>query len=587
MLTSHHHDHFQRPLTCLLSGLVLSALLAACGTGDTNGEGATAQASVTPADSESNVGERLFLETRFSQAFKAYLATPGATVNDALPAGDPTLDQTQTTGAPLPGPFAGMTMNCRACHLVDEHVSTAGGSMRTYSDFARRSPIPDRADGKTAAPRNSPTLVNASLDHEGGSLFHFDGEFNSVEDLVAGTFTGRNFGWLPWQRAEAIAHIARVAREDDGKGPIAQLFDGLPYRILLSGVASSIPDDFRLQTSYRTFMGSASDQEIFDGIVRLVAAYVTQLQFSQSDDAGNPIRSPFDVFLEMNGLPQRPDPNESDLAYSRRLRILVNNLSNPQFVGSNPNTSTGQFIFHPQQTFQFQTAELEGLKMFLAEPAALAASQTELTNGTIGNCIACHAAPNFTDFKLHNTGTTQKEYDAIHGIGQFAAVTQPLTVLTATARNASYNTYLPATENHPAALEPFRGIPSAGTPGVTDLGVWNIFANPDMPGPQAKIRALLCEEQAVPCPGDDVLLPAAIARFKTPGLRDLSHSAPYMHNGQFDTLDDIIEFYRASSDQARSGTLRNGAAQLKGIALKPADVAPLVAFLKSLNEDYQ
>ncbi len=60
-----------------------------------------------------------------------------------------------------------------------------------------------------------------------------------------------------------------------------------------------------------------------------------------------------------------------------------------------------------------------------------------------------------------------------------------------------------------------------------------------------------------------------------------------MHNGQFDTLDNIIGFYRGVSDQARAGMLRNGAAQLQGIALTAGDVAPLVAFLKSLNEDYQ
>jgi cytochrome c peroxidase len=122
---------------------------------------------------------------------------------------------------------------------------------------------------------------------------------------------------------------------------------------------------------------------------------------------------------------------------------------------------------------------------------------------------------------------------------------------------------------------------------LTDLGVWNVFANPDMLNPQAKIRAILCDDQ-VPCPlSDAALLDMAIARFKTPGLRDLSHSAPYMHTGQFATLSDIIGFYIGVSDQARAGTLRNGAVQLQGIALTAGDVASLVAFLRSLNEDYQ
>ena len=60
-----------------------------------------------------------------------------------------------------------------------------------------------------------------------------------------------------------------------------------------------------------------------------------------------------------------------------------------------------------------------------------------------------------------------------------------------------------------------------------------------------------------------------------------------MHNGQFATLHDIIDFYIEVSGQVRAGRLRNGAVQLQGIALTTGDSAPLVAFLKSLNEDYQ
>jgi len=48
-----------------------------------------------------------------------------------------------------------------------------------------------------------------------------------------------------------------------------------------------------------------------------------------------------------------------------------------------------------------------------------------------------------------------------------------------------------------------------------------------------------------------------------------------------------VGFYRESSSAIRAGTLRNGANALQGIALLHADIAPLVAFLKSLNEDYQ
>jgi len=254
-----------------------------------------------------------------------------------------------------------------------------------------------------------------------------------------------------------------------------------------------------------------------------------------------------------------------------------------RFVTSNPNRPNGQFEFHAQ-SFQFQALELAGLKIFLTEPSSPpTATPAEITAGKVGNCLACHAAPNFTDFKLHNTGTTQKEYDDIHGAGQFAGLAIP----NLATRNGNYNQYLPATELHPAALEPFRDVPLLANPTLTDLGVWNIFANPDKPNPQAKIRTILCDEQQ-PCPlSDATLLDRAIARFKTAGLRDLDHSNPYMHTGQFDTLDTIIAFYRGVSAQARAGTLRNGATELQGMALTAADATSLVAFLNSLNEDYQ
>lgn len=530
---------------------------------------------------EQAVGERLFMETRFAQAFKAFLDA-GGDVNDPN-AGDPVVDSVETLGAPITdeAPFKGMSMNCRSCHFVDDLITAPGGSMRTYTDFAQRSPIPARSDGKTHAPRNSPPLVNATLDRPGGMLLHFDAEFNSIEDLVAGTFTGRNFGWLPGERAQAIAHIARVVRGDDGSFDPSGQFEGMSYRILFTGNNVAIPDEFRLPPEFRAFIGSGTDEEIFNAVVKVVAAYVNGLLFSQTEDSGAPIRSPFDVFLEINGLPQQPDPNESSIDYSRRLRTLVNALGSPQFVTSNPNRSDGQFQFH-SQPFEFGPTELSGLKMFLAEPAGPVAQPGELAAGGIGNCIKCHMAPNFTDFKLHNTGTTQKEYDSFPshvGAASFANLPIP-TLATRTAND------LPATEAHPTASERFRSIPSDGT-SLTDLGVWNVFANPDMPAAEAKIRTILCDDQD-PCPETTAtLLQRAIARFKTPGLRDLSHSAPYMHNGQFNTLDDIITFYRDMSTLARANSLRNGAPELQGIALLAGDSVSLVAFLRALNEDYQ
>src|SRR6185503_11795639 len=71
-----------------------------------------------------------------------------------------------------------------------------------------------------------------------------------------------------------------------------------------------------------------------------------------------------------------------------------------------------------RQEFRFGTQELAGARIFFAAPDG------KRTSG-MGNCIACHAAPDFTDFKFHNTGAAQEEYDALHGAGAFAKLDMP------------------------------------------------------------------------------------------------------------------------------------------------------------------
>ena len=82
-------------------------------------------------------------------------------------------------------------------------------------------------------------------------------------------------------------------------------------------------------------------------------------------------------------------------------------------------------------------------------------------------------------------------------------------------------------------------------------------------------------------------MPYTVARFRTPILRDLGHSQPYMHNGQFDTLEQVVAFYLQEADKERQGQLRNGAPELADIRLDSKDLPALTAFLKALNEDYE
>lgn len=516
-----------------------------------------------PDPPEVAIGERLFLETRFSYA---YAARPGQA--------DPVMQRLVTGSGSIHGPFAGQTMNCRNCHLVDEAADTAGGGMRTYADFARRSPVTARGDGMRIDVRNAMQMVDVVGAQHGSVLLHYDGQFATTEDLVRATMTGRNFGWLPREYQQAVAHIAKVIREDDGRGGLAREYGG-SYRRVLAGTDPGLPAEFRLLAAYRIDVDHASDEAIVDDVARLISAYIDQIEFAR-DKNGHYSGSPYDAFLRANKLPLAPAKNESRLAYSRRLRVTVNALAQPKFIES----SIQRFKSH-KQPFAFGKLELRGLQLFLAETDAPAAG------GKVGNCIACHVAPSFSDFSFHNTGVSQHEYEALHGIGTFAKLEIP----GLNQRQHEYNRWLPATPTHPAAKGPYRALASRDKPGRTDLGLWNVFANPDVPKPQARILARLCEKDAslrktTHCKKDR-LLPYTIARFRTPILRDLGHSKPYMHNGQFDTLEQVVAFYMQQAGKERQGQLRNGAPELAGIRLDSKDLPALTAFLKALNEDYE
>jgi hypothetical protein len=528
-----------------------------------------AQEEADPA--EVTLGERLFLETRFAEFF----ARNAADVNAPLAAGDPVVATSETTGAPLPGPFAGNSLNCRSCHLVDEQLLTPAGGMRTYADFARRSPVSEREDGHRTAVRNSPPLVNASLPRDNGLLLHFDGEFSSLEALVLATLTGRNFGWLPGESQLAVAHIARVLREDDGTGALAQQFGG-SYTRVLRGTDPTLPDELRLSQQFRVDPVLDGDAELVNAVARLISAYVRALEF-ETDGVGGFVGSPFDRFIELNALPRFLPERETADNYSKRLRRSLKKLKNPAFVNDGP------FAFHARQR-RFGPTELEGLRVFLAKSPKKGARPSDLLAGGVGNCAVCHPAPLFTDFRVHNTGVSQLEYDAVHNDGSFVELAVP----DLATRGLDPERWLPATGQHPNASEPFRAIPSETDPQLVDLGVWNVFANPDFPEPQDRLKRALCFKLK-PRRGckPEVLLGKALGAFKTPGLRDLSHSAPYQHNGEFDTLEEVVEFYREVSELARAGVLRNAAPSLTGIALVPEDVTPLAAFLRALDEDYE
>jgi len=69
-------------------------------------------------------------------------------------------------------------------------------------------------------------------------------------------------------------------------------------------------------------------------------------------------------------------------------------------------------------------------------------------------------------------------------------------------------------------------------------------------------------------------------KFRTPTLRELKYTAPYMHNGAFFTLEEVVDFYDqdGGQDPGKSPLLRP-------LRLSAQDKKDLVAFLLSLSSD--
>ena len=75
-----------------------------------------------------------------------------------------------------------------------------------------------------------------------------------------------------------------------------------------------------------------------------------------------------------------------------------------------------------------------------------------------------------------------------------------------------------------------------------------------------------------------------IAQFKTPGLRNIERTAPYMHNGSFATLEDVVKFYNEGGGRGRGLSADSQDFRVKKLELTEPQERELVAFLKSLND---
>ena len=151
-----------------------------------------------------------------------------------------------------------------------------------------------------------------------------------------------------------------------------------------------------------------------------------------------------------------------------------------------------------------------------------------------GQCVTCHNGPLFTDQHFHNTGVPPRE-PAQPDRGRAAA--------TAKVQRDEFNCLGPFSDASPSSARNFAS--------------WS---------------------------SDD---PALEGAFKTPSLRDVALRAPYMHAGQFASLDEVVAHYAKSppaavghSELVHAGT---GRAARKPIRLSEAETREIVAFLQALS----
>jgi len=153
--------------------------------------------------------------------------------------------------------------------------------------------------------------------------------------------------------------------------------------------------------------------------------------------------------------------------------------------------------------------------------------------GTAG-CVRCHRVAEghalFTDGSFHDTG-----------LGRFNSVVK------ASSREPVM------VELAPGVVVPMErsAVRSVGEPKANDLGRYEVTGDP----------------------ADRWL-------FKTPSLRNVSLTAPYMHDGSFSTLREVVEFYR------KGGHPHEGIDPLiQPLRISNQDIDDLLAFLESLTGD--
>jgi cytochrome c peroxidase len=76
-----------------------------------------------------------------------------------------------------------------------------------------------------------------------------------------------------------------------------------------------------------------------------------------------------------------------------------------------------------------------------------------------------------------------------------------------------------------------------------------------------------------------------VGKYKTPTLRNIAVTAPYMHDGRFPTLESVLLHYASGvqNSETLSPLLREG--EQLGIKLSPQEQGDIIEFLYTLTDE--
>ena len=80
-------------------------------------------------------------------------------------------------------------------------------------------------------------------------------------------------------------------------------------------------------------------------------------------------------------------------------------------------------------------------------------------------------------------------------------------------------------------------------------------------------------------------------KFKVSTLRNIAVTPPYMHNGVFNTLREVVEFYNSRDTDSKWGKpeieQNVNREELGNLGLKDDEIDAIVAFMKTLSDGYR